>query len=215
MRSQIITIGRLRMLGSSVLNDNHTTLRRSFANSSSSGRKLNPYLVLGLPPSSSFSAVQKAFNKLAFRHHPDTTGNSSVSAEFIEIRQAYERIRDAKGGSSKAGVDEDKDGGHEPPTSTWTEYDFLDYFHRQTGVRLTSDQRRELVQLYRSRVKGGYYGGHSWELARRLVLEQDAFLRNMQDGGPSRRSASFQRASPTGGSTERAEGNNMRRRRKR
>ncbi len=141
-------------------------------------RSNNPYLILGVPPSSSFSTVQKAFVKLAFQYHPDTAGK--VSADFIRIRQAFERIRDAKqSGKSLEQVDDT------PSDHSWTETDFLNYFHRQTGVRLTSDQRRELVHLYRNRVTGGYYGGHSWDLARRLVSEQDAFLRNMQGGGPA------------------------------
>jgi hypothetical protein len=76
-----------------------------------------------------------------------------------------------------------------------------------------------LVRLYRTRVPGGYYGGHSWDLARRLVVEQDAFLRNMQGGGSTgvrkgirRHSGSFVAEPPeeeTSGVT------NLRRKRKR
>lgn len=156
------------------------------------GRCNNPYQILGVSPSSSLQTVQKAFAKLAFQHHPDTAG--TVSAEFIRIRQAFERIRNAKQTGTSLEHEEQKS----PRGHSWTEADFLNYFHRQTGVRLTSDQREELVHLYRSRVQGGYYGGHSWDLARRLVAEQDAFLRTMQGGtGPTgyRRGTRYNRVS--------------------
>lgn len=194
----------------------------------------NPYHILGVPPMSSFQTVQKAFVKLAFQHHPDTAGN--LSADFVRIRQAFERIREAKqGGKSLVGPPHSHQydtRGHEhdeyhgengrgshSQSQTWTEADFLQYFHRQTGVRLSSEQREELVRLYRTRVPGGYYGGHSWDLARRLVAEQDAFLRNMQGGGSTgvrkgirRHSGSFVAEPPeeeTSGVT------NLRRKRKR
>lgn len=188
----------------------------------------NPYRILGIPPTSSFATVQKAFVKLAFQHHPDTAGN--VSADFVRIRQAFERIRNAKQGGKSlveqhssrgyADDDDDDDGrGNNTQAHTWTEADFLQYFHRQTGVRLSSEQREELVHLYRNRVPGGYYGGHSWDLARRLVAEQDAFLRNMQGGGSTdvrkgirRHSGSFVAEPPE---EEPSGVNNLRRKRKR
>lgn len=157
-----------------------------------SRRTNDPYLILGVPTSSSFRTVQKAFNKLAFQYHPDSTGGrtSITSTEFIRIRQAYERIRNSK--IDKKSMNEEPDSTKiDPSTHALREIDFLDHFHRQTGVRLTSAQRHEIVQLYRSRVPGGFYGGHSWDLARRLVAEQDAFLRNMTHGGLNRREASF------------------------
>lgn len=190
----------------------------------------NPYRILGIPPTSSFQTVQKAFVKLAFQHHPDTAGN--VSADFVLIRQAFERIRNAKQGvnslvdhpsKNQGGYydndDNEGDGNRSPQSDTWTEADFLKYFHRQTGVRLSSEQREELVDLYRTRVPGGYYGGHSWDLARRLVAEQDAFLRNMQSGGSTevrkgirRHSGAFSAELPE---EETSGGNNLRRKRKR
>jgi DnaJ domain len=161
---------------------------------SSSGRGTDPYLILGVPPSSSIQTVQKAFHKLAFKYHPDVSGKTAVSEEFIRIRNAYERIRGCNGNETRMHEDKSNANHHDPSSYSFTEADFLDHFHRQTGVRLTSDQRQEMVHLYRSRVHGGYYGGHSWDLARRLVAEQDAFLRNMQQGGPNRRDSSFQQA---------------------
>ena len=176
--------------------NNPTQLRRI-----TTGRSNNPYIILGVPPSASFRTVQKAFAKLAFEHHPDTTSYAkssatSISEDFIRIRHAFERIRDEKQtrkSRSASRTEEDEDQGHhacDPTKYSWTETDFLDFFHKQTGIRLSSDQRRELVHLHRSRIQGGYYGGHSWDLARRLVAEQDAFLRNMQGGGDPPRTRS-------------------------
>ena len=190
-------------------------------------RSNNPYLILGVPPSSSFRTVQKAFAKLAFEHHPDTkndndtsrTNRATISKDFIRIREAFERIRDAKqSGKPLSMVDEATSVSSTTRSHSWTENDFLYYFHRQTGVMLTSEQRQELVNLYRTRVKGSYYGGHSWDLARRLVAEQDAFLRNMHGGGPSRRGttgasgASFRAGAPEG---DVSGASNLRRKRKR
>lgn len=162
-----------------------------------STRNKNPYRILGVPHTASFRTVQKAFVKLAFQHHPDTSknendvisnSNGTISKDFIRIREAFERIRDAKqSGKSLKTLDEAEEGPTTPKSQSWTDIDFLNYFHRQTGVRLNSDQREELVNLYRNRVKGGSYGGPSWDLARRLVAEQEMFLRNMQGGGPSKR----------------------------
>ena len=191
----------------------------SVRNLAVSSRSNNPYLVLGVPPSSSFRVVQKAFNKLAFQYHPDTTGNTSISAEFIKIRQAYEGIRNAhmQGGKKARKWGTDTSQSSNPASHAWTETDFLDHFHRQTGVRLTSDQRREMVHLYRNRIQGGYYGGHSWDLARRLVAEQDAFLNRMSNGGPARRDSSFEQAAGAGlaVSGERSSTGSLRRPRKR
>jgi len=140
-------------------------LRRTIGSTSS------PYAILGVSPTSSMETVQKAFVQLALKHHPDTAKGAAATS-FVQIRQAFERIRTEKLGSKDKGYCDnrlvDMDGSEE---------EFLDWFHKQSGVRLTSAQRRELVHLYRSRNPNGYYGGHSWDLARRLVMEQDAYLK--------------------------------------
>lgn len=180
----------------------------------------NPYLILGVPPSSSFQTVQKAFVKLAFQHHPDTSMNSAtISKDFIRIREAFERIRDARQSGKPLSMVEEAETGYNNTASnnkSWTENDFLVYFYRQTGVKLTSDQREELVHLYRNRVQGGYahYSGHSWDLARRLVVEQEAFLRNMHGGGPRKR-GQHTGPPPFQAGPEGEEANSLRRRRKR
>jgi curved DNA-binding protein CbpA len=151
----------------------------------------NPFRVLGIPPNSSLETAQKAFVKLAIQHHPDTNNKNNHEGDdddasvqhFVRIRQAFERIRDgAKSdddydykNSNNNNSDDEQQQQH--PAASWTEQDFLQWFFEQTGLRFTLDQRRELVNLHRSRVSGGRYDGPSWEIARRLVTEQDAFFR--------------------------------------
>ncbi len=48
--------------------------------------------VLGLPADASASAVSRRYRELAARHHPDKGGDPAV---FIEIRKAYERLKNA------------------------------------------------------------------------------------------------------------------------
>jgi DnaJ-class molecular chaperone len=146
-----------------------------------------------VPPHSSFETVQKAFVKLALEHHPDTAEHATTEG-FVRIRHAYERIRDGdkknkKNPFSRSENDETTTAynTHNPPQNPgdidradWTEDDFLDWFHDQTGQRVSSAQRRELIELHRSRVPGAVYQGSMWELARRLAQEQDAFLLKQQ-----------------------------------
>lgn len=166
------------------------------------GKGTNPFHILGISPNSSFQTVQKAFARLALRYHPDTgtsttTGNQSkdaanggdpsvsVADRFVLIRQAYERIRD---GSYE--YDNDHRRGSSRRTAApgpihrnvysdqvgFSEQDFLQYFYQQTGLKFTSAQRRELLDLHRSRIPCGQYDGPSWDIARRLAAEQEVFL---------------------------------------
>jgi curved DNA-binding protein CbpA len=180
-------------------------------------RHYSPFRVLGIPPNSSLETARKAFVKLAIQHHPDTNEGDDVSAQqFMRIRQAFERIRDdgsknVINGNFNASDDDGGDDDEEHPSASWTEEDFLQWFFEHTGLRLTSDQRRELVHLYRSRIPGGRYDGPSWELARRLVTEQDAFLRQRHQ--QQQRGHSF--AASSGGKKESSDGNPIRRKRRR
>jgi hypothetical protein len=135
----------------------------------------NPFHILGVPPSSSYQAVQKAFLKLALEYHPDTS-SKDTSEHFVRIRKAFENIRDGTDGTSYS------DKGPSEPDSPWTEQDFLNWLCQNTGIKMTPVQRRELVHLHRSRIPGAYYGGQMYDLARRVVHEQDAFFRVMKKG---------------------------------
>lgn len=51
------------------------------------------YRILGLQPGAAHQAVQEAYRKLAFRHHPDVAGDDPDSrTEFIRVTQAYRII---------------------------------------------------------------------------------------------------------------------------
>lgn len=153
----------------------------------------NPFKVLGVSPSSSFETIQKKFTELALRFHPDVHRHQQegkavdASAEtFVRIRQAFEHIRKTRNGPQQS------TGPTNTPSNSplkqqsahnnyrFSEQDFLNYFAEQTGLRLSSAQRREMIHLYRNRPQG-YYAGHSWDLARRLSFEQDSYLRRMQE----------------------------------
>lgn len=146
----------------------------------------NPYRVLGLPPNVSFPTIQKKFLQLAMKHHPDMKSsldgtNKSDTETFVQIRSAFEQLRKEHHWQQNDPRDVDKD---EKKEDLLTEADFLEWFHQLTGVRLTSGQRREMVDLYwkQHQQSGGRQSqGHSWDLARRLVFLQDVFLRNREN----------------------------------
>ena len=180
----------------------------------------NPFRVLGIPDGSSISIARKRFLELALPHHPDTDDGrdgdgGGSSAAFVRIRQAYERIRDGKGDGTPEVAS-----GSDPTTSwtDWTEEGFLQWFFDQTGLRLTPDQRREMVNLYRSRVPGHRYEGPSWEVCRRLVEYQEIFLRQrqqQQQEQQERRHSFSTRKEGKGGSHAATNPNPMRRKRRR
>ena len=150
--------------------------------------------MLGVSRNASFPTIQKAFRKLALQHHPDVSTNKRGSQEhFVAIRQAFEWIRKTVFRNQKIPDDSDgfqtnrtkyDDDGNKS-TEYWlqfTEEDFLECFFQQTGQRLSSAQRRELVQLHRSRIPGAKYDGPAWALAERLVQMQDIFLTRAAQG---------------------------------
>jgi curved DNA-binding protein CbpA len=143
----------------------------------------NPFRVLGLPPNVSFPTVQKKFLKLAMKHHPDTKSSIESNAKsdtetFVLIRSAFEQLRKEHNRQQLEPRDDKYDA-----EDVFTEEDFLDWFHQLTGVRLTSEQRREMVHLYWKEYQpngGRQSHDHSWDLARRLVSLQDVFFRNRE-----------------------------------
>lgn len=56
----------------------------------------NPYDVLGVTPTASSADLQKAYRKLAKKHHPDLNpGDKAAEEQFKEISAAYDLLSDA------------------------------------------------------------------------------------------------------------------------
>lgn len=113
--------------------------------------------------------VQRAFVKLALQTHPDKPGGSA--ARFLQIRQAFESIRNSNTGGGGGGGAE------------WTSAELEEWWQQETGeflrFEMSHDTRRQVIDAYRTmgpsagRDKGGY-----WEMARQLAEREDA----MKDG---------------------------------
>lgn len=55
----------------------------------------NYYAILQVEPSASIAEIKKAYRRLALQHHPDKNNNDSYSsAQFEEIKEAYEVLTD-------------------------------------------------------------------------------------------------------------------------
>ena len=57
----------------------------------------NPYELLGVAPTASAEEIQKAYRKLAKKHHPDLNpGDKAAEEKFKEISGAYTLLGDAE-----------------------------------------------------------------------------------------------------------------------
>lgn len=55
----------------------------------------NYYAILQIEPSASIAEIKKAYRRLALQYHPDKNNNDSYSsAQFAEIKEAYEVLTD-------------------------------------------------------------------------------------------------------------------------
>ncbi|MBF0236336.1 MAG: HEAT repeat domain-containing protein [SAR324 cluster bacterium] len=54
---------------------------------------LNPYLVLGVPPSASFEELKRAYRRAVLRYHPDTAKETGNAEKFNAVIQAYNHLK--------------------------------------------------------------------------------------------------------------------------
>jgi hypothetical protein len=54
--------------------------------------KFDPYKILGLIPPVDFDKVKRAYRKLAFKYHPDTSKEPNAEAKFKRVRKAYDAL---------------------------------------------------------------------------------------------------------------------------
>jgi hypothetical protein len=136
------------------------------------------YEFLGLPRNSSQDTVKRRFLQLALRHHPDTNSDKDRSPDrFVKIREAFEGIRKHLAGERFEGE-----------TMSWfTEEEFDAWFYEETGQRMDSAMRREVMNVYRSGLTRTEYGA-VWEIA--FILEEEGFFAKKETVLPKQASAS-------------------------
>lgn len=114
--------------------------------------KRDPYVVLGLKPGASTSAVKAAWRRLARENHPDVSGGDQAAARaatrrMAEINSAYEQLRrgtldDRTGNLDAAGR---RRGGPPPPKPTrpvTARLDTSDILHPRNATTFRADGRR-------------------------------------------------------------------------
>jgi len=183
-------------------------LRRRSSSSGDSRRggnigRANPYSVLGVPATSDYDEVRRAFVRLALDHHPDVRGGErqekavavAAAAEnendaFIRIRLAFEAIREEMrysgddGGGDDNGIEDDDE-----PLTDWSAAELREWYRRQTGEWLTFEMceqtRREVIAVYKSMSHGGKDMGGYWDMARQLAEREEARIGSSTgDDGP-------------------------------
>jgi len=172
--------------------------RRSYSLSKSllrkrGGRIESPYAALGLPATSSFDEVRRAFVKLALRHHPDVTGTKATDCDsdnddddkhgsFIRIRQAFETIRNdiLDHGRTRGGLRDKNETSASTSFEGWSAEELREWYRQETGEWLAFDMcdqtRKEVIHAYRTMSQGGKDMGGHWEMARQLAEREDARL---------------------------------------
>ena len=54
----------------------------------------NYYKILGISNTADYSAIKKAYRKLALKYHPDINKSPDAATKFIEIKEAYDTLID-------------------------------------------------------------------------------------------------------------------------
>jgi curved DNA-binding protein CbpA len=77
----------------------------------------NPYRLLRIPPWSSMSKIRQRYIELIKSHHPDKTKNRNANDKFLEIQQAYERIKSIRKSNEKDEMEDYEDSDSEMGSS--------------------------------------------------------------------------------------------------
>lgn len=148
----------------------------------------NPYEVLGVSNTATYTQVKKRFLELAMKHHPDRAANENSSSDdnvnkqngvkdFIRFRQAFERIQEDANGMTTVGDGDDA-------SHQWTDEEFNAWYSEETGrdssltFRLDMKTRQEVIDVVKKQAQGGLDRGGIWEWARRLAEEDEIMREN-------------------------------------
>ena len=157
---------------------------------SGQGRRRDPFRVLGIPRGSSYQTVKETFLRLAMQHHPDRNNNKDIkddkdnnsnsngaAEEFIQIRHAFEVIREGKDGKAEA-TDEPQ----------WTEEALREFMEEQTShflsFRMDHDTRQEVIRTVDELSPGGLDRGGTWLMARMLAERENCHDHTMEGQSP-------------------------------
>ena len=145
--------------------------------------------------------MKSKFLQLALQYHPDQNSTSSYdnnsqvssSEQFIQFRQAFERIReDMDGQATKTTIT--KEEGND--ASSWSDAEFRAWYYNEQRrsseedsnnvmtVQLNTQTRQEVIEAVKSYdAAGGLDRGGIWDWAR-WIAEEDAHLQSKKKQYP-------------------------------
>ncbi|AEF47166.1 Curved DNA-binding protein [Serratia sp. AS12] len=105
------------------------------------------YAILGVKPSDDLKAIKTAYRRLARKYHPDVSTESNAEAQFKEVAEAYEVLKDDE---RRAEYDQLVQHRNDPNYGRQTQHgnannpeDFSDIFSSMFGERTRSQHRRQ------------------------------------------------------------------------
>lgn len=105
------------------------------------------YAILGVKPSDDLKAIKTAYRRLARKYHPDVSTESNAEAQFKEVAEAYEVLKDDE---RRAEYDQLVQHRNDPNFGRQTQHghannaeDFSDIFSSMFGEHARSQHRRQ------------------------------------------------------------------------
>lgn len=135
----------------------------------------NPFEILGVSKTATYTEVKQRFLELALKHHPDHATNKKGgdaisncrSDDFIRFRQAFESLKEVMDGTATQveGV------------PAWSDEEFNAWYYEETGhadlmFRMDMKTRKEVIDVANQQAQGGLDRGGMWEMARRMAEEE-------------------------------------------